>query len=321
MALFRMEGEPGSDVGNIERLSAILRSNKRETDTLGYLGNDLIALLLPDTDSEGTRGFLEKIVHRSEDLPFSTITGIYPDQLFDSLLSEEDRHAPDLYPLFLDDSKERPHCGYLLKRSLDILGSIFGILVLSPVMLLTAIAIALTSRGPIIYKQVRLGRSGSPFVFYKFRSMYCHVDDRMHREYVTNLIKGDHEKVNQGDVARPVYKMKSDPRITPVGRFIRKTSIDELPQFFNVLKGDMSLVGPRPPLPYEAENYQSWHLRRILEAKPGLTGLWQVQGRSTTSFDDMVRLDLQYMKKCSLMLDLKLLIKTIKVVVTGYGGA
>jgi len=139
-------------------------------------------------------------------------------------------------------------------------------------------------------------------------------DNQIHREYVTQLIQGDLAKINQGDSEKPLYKMKTDPRVTWVGRIIRKTSIDELPQLFNVLKGEMSLVGPRPPLRYEADHYQSWHLRRILDAKPGITGLWQVEGRSRTTFDEMVRLDIRYMRNCSLSLDLKILLKTFKVV-------
>lgn len=149
--------------------------------------------------------------------------------------------------------------------------------------------------------------------------MYYNNDDQIHREYVTNLIQGNHDKINNGNKDNPLYKIKSDPRITPVGKFIRRTSIDELPQFFDVLKGEMSLVGPRPPLPYEAEKYESWHLRRILEVKPGITGLWQVEGRSKTSFDDMVRLDLRYVQNWSLMFDLKILLKTIKEVVRSSG--
>jgi lipopolysaccharide/colanic/teichoic acid biosynthesis glycosyltransferase len=144
--------------------------------------------------------------------------------------------------------------------------------------------------------------------------MVCNADDRIHRQYVASLIDGDLQGINQGDAEKPLYKMKSDPRVTLVGQFIRKTSIDELPQLFNVLKGDMSLVGPRPALSYEVEKYQPWHLRRILEIRPGITGLWQVEGRSKTSFDDMVRLDLRYIRSCSLVLDLKILIRTVKVV-------
>jgi len=149
--------------------------------------------------------------------------------------------------------------------------------------------------------------------------MYVNGDDRIHREYVTNLIKGNLDKINKGDEEKPLYKMIDDPRITPVGKIIRKTSIDELPQFFNVLKGEMSLVGPRPPIPYEVEKYEPWHLRRILEVKPGITGLWQVDGRSKTSFDDMVRLDLRYVQNWSLWLDLKILLKTVKAVIWSKG--
>ena len=149
--------------------------------------------------------------------------------------------------------------------------------------------------------------------------MYSKVDDQLHREFVTNLIKGEHEKINQGDEEDPLYKIKDDPRVTKVGKIIRKTSIDELPQFFNVLKGEMSLVGPRPPIPYEVEKYEPWHLRRILEVKPGITGLWQVDGRSKTSFDDMVRLDLRYVQNWSLWLDVKILLKTIRAVIRPNG--
>jgi lipopolysaccharide/colanic/teichoic acid biosynthesis glycosyltransferase len=177
----------------------------------------------------------------------------------------------------------------------------------------------LTSPGPVVFKQTRLGYRGVPFDFYKFRSMSLNADDRVHREYVASLINGNHAAINQGNAAKPMYKLKSDPRVTPVGRIIRKTSMDELPQLFNVLKGDMSLVGPRPPLPYEAKQYQAWHLRRILGIKPGITGPWQVDGRSKVCFDDMVRMDLRYIRNCSLTFDLKILLKTLVVVVKREG--
>jgi lipopolysaccharide/colanic/teichoic acid biosynthesis glycosyltransferase len=141
--------------------------------------------------------------------------------------------------------------------------------------------------------------------------MYRNADENVHREYVTKLIRGRLADVKRGKDEKPLYKMQSDRRITPVGVIIRKTSIDELPQLINVLKGEMSLVGPRPPLSYEANEYQAWHLRRILKLKPGITGLWQVGGRSETTFDDMVRLDIQYIRKCSFTFDLKILLKTI----------
>jgi exopolysaccharide biosynthesis polyprenyl glycosylphosphotransferase len=248
------------------------------------------------------------------------VVATYPDRLFDDLTGEN-RTAHDPNPFFLErypGASDRAG-SYTLKRSLDVAGAIVALLLLSPLMLAIALAVVVTSRGPVIFKQARLGKRGVPFTFYKFRSMYCNADDQVHRDYVAKLIAGDEEAVNQGSDAKPHYKMKDDPRITRVGRLIRKTSMDELPQLFNVLRGDMSLVGPRPPLPYEAEKYQSWHLRRVLEVKPGITGLWQVNGRSKTSFDEMVRMDLRYTRHCSLTLDLKILLKTVKVVLRGDG--
>ncbi len=187
-------------------------------------------------------------------------------------------------------------------------------------MLITAVAIKLTSPGPVIFRQTRLGKRGEPFSFLKFRSMTVDNDEGVHREYVQRLIDGQHAQLNQGQRDKPLYKLKHDTRITPVGRIIRKLSLDELPQFFNVLKGEMSLVGPRPPIPYEVEKYKAWHLRRILEVKPGITGLWQVEGRSQTSFDDMVRLDIRYVQTWSLWLDLKILVKTVREVLFPKGG-
>ena len=149
--------------------------------------------------------------------------------------------------------------------------------------------------------------------------MYINTDDQIHRTYVESLIKGKLEEINQGEKEKPLYKIKTDPRVTGIGKIIRKLSIDELPQLYNVLKGEMSLVGPRPPLPYEVEKYESWHLRRILEVKPGITGLWQVDGRSKTSFDDMVRLDLRYAQNWNIGLDLKILAKTVRAVLKPTG--
>jgi lipopolysaccharide/colanic/teichoic acid biosynthesis glycosyltransferase len=149
--------------------------------------------------------------------------------------------------------------------------------------------------------------------------MISDSNDRIHRDYVAKLIRGHTNEINQGDAKKPLYKMKADPRVTRVGAVLRKFSLDELPQLLNVLKGEMSLVGPRPPLPYETEAYQAWHLRRILEMKPGITGLWQVSGRSKTTFEEMVRLDVRYIQEWSLWLDLKILIKTVKVVIWPVG--
>ena len=149
--------------------------------------------------------------------------------------------------------------------------------------------------------------------------MHCNADNGIHRKHVTTIIKAAREGAAQDDPAKAWAKLETDPRITKVGRIIRKTSIDELPQLFSVLKGDMSLVGPRPPLPYEAEVYEPWHLRRVLESKPGITGLWQVGGRGGVSFDDMVRMDLRYIRERSLALDLKILLRTVLVVLRRDG--
>jgi lipopolysaccharide/colanic/teichoic acid biosynthesis glycosyltransferase len=190
---------------------------------------------------------------------------------------------------------------------------------LSPVFLVVAAAIKLTSRGPVLFQQKRIGQLGTPFTFLKFRSMYTNNDSSEHKEYVRQLIAGQAEKKAANGSGEGVFKLTNDPRITPVGRILRRSSLDELPQLINVLRGEMSLVGPRPPVPYEVEAYATWHRRRLLEAKPGITGLWQVEGRSRVEFDDMVRLDLRYARDCSPLLDLKILLQTPKAVMSGDG--
>ncbi len=284
---------------------------------IGYLGDDALAYLLPDTNAAGAQVARQKVIERAKGLSVSISTGTYPDNLFDSLLSDSG-DLPDTHPMLLEVAPDSV-LQLVVKRAMDVFGSLLAIALFSPVMLVTAVLVAATSPGPVIFRQIRLGKGCVPFTFYKFRSMSVNADDSIHREYVANLIDGNHYAVNQGDTGNPYYKIKSDPRVTRIGRIIRATSIDELPQLFNVLKGDMSLVGPRPPLPYEAEKYQSWHLRRVLEIRPGITGLWQVEGRSKTSFDEMVRLDLRYIKNCSPLLDLKILLRTVAVVLRRDG--
>jgi len=206
-----------------------------------------------------------------------------------------------------------------IKRLIDIAGSLAGIIVLSPLMILIAVAIKVTSRGPILFRQTRVGQFGHKFTFLKFRSMNVNNDHAIHRDYVKSLIAGSGEPQQIAKNGAPTYKLTNDPRITRVGRLLRKTSLDELPQFFNVLAGGMSLVGPRPPIPYEVESYDLWHRRRLLVVKPGITGLWQVNGRCRTTFDEMVRLDLQYARSWSVWLDLKILLQTPGAVVAGDG--
>jgi lipopolysaccharide/colanic/teichoic acid biosynthesis glycosyltransferase len=319
MVLFCFDsGKMRGDGRSIVTLLSSFKNDVRETDIKGWVDDNSIGLLLPDTDEKGVRRCADKISNGNGDQPYSVITATYPDHIFQKLLSE-DRLQPTLFPLDIDDTARPRRLQSVLKRAIDIMGSLIGLILSSPIIFLTAIALKATSPGPVIFKQTRLGMKGNRFSFYKFRSMYCDCDDQIHRQYVSDLIKGNLEKINQGKGNRPLFKMKTDPRITKVGRIIRKTSVDELPQFFNVLKGDMSLVGPRPPLLYEVEKYEPWHLRRILEAKPGITGLWQVDGRSQTSFNDMVRMDLRYVQNWSLDLDMKILVKTVKAVLRPNG--
>ncbi len=209
------------------------------------------------------------------------------------------------------------HLGYLrAKRVLDIM----FVLLISPFILLVsafvAVSILLDSKGPILYRQRRVGQNGVEFEMLKFRSMYIANDDAVHREAIKQYMNG--ETLN-GDSDAP-YKMGDDLRITRVGKIIRKTSIDELPQFWNVLKGQMSLVGPRPPVPYEVELYTAHDWLR-LSGKPGLTGLWQVYGRSKVSFQEMVEMDVAYLQHQSLWEDLKLIALTVPVMLLARGGA
>ena len=303
---------------NMNEILDVIRKKTRGTDISGLVNYKTIGVLLPDTDENGAKEICDKLVYENKNSQFSSTISTYPDHIFESL-AKNGSIRPDAFPFDLQDSRDASWFKLLLKRGVDIVGSIIGILIFMPVMLITALAIKITSPGPVIFSQIRLGKQGIPFTFYKFRSMHVNMDDQIHREYVQDFIKGHHAKVNQGNAEKPLYKIKADPRITRVGRFIRKTSIDELPQFFNVLKGDMSLVGPRPPIPYEVEKYQAWHLRRILEMKPGITGLWQVEGRSKTGWDDTVRLDIRYIQNWSLLYDLKILFRTVKEVLRCRG--
>jgi len=193
-----------------------------------------------------------------------------------------------------------------IKRSLDIILSLVGIIIAAPLFFIIAIGIKLSSPGPIFFKQQRMGVNGRHFTLYKFRTMRVGADIKKKELERQNEMKG------------PVFKIKHDPRVYPFGRFLRKTSMDELPQLFNVLKGDMSIVGPRPPLPAEVEMYEIWQRRR-LSLKPGLTCIWQVSGRNEVDFDEWMQMDLDYIDNWSLFLDLKIMFKTIFVVLFGYG--
>ena len=223
-----------------------------------------------------------------------------------------------LYPDLLETEK-RKKVSFLIKDAMDIVFSASALMVLSPVFLLLALIIKLTSKGPVFFRQERIGQYGVPFVCLKFRSMHISNDPEIHKEFVLNFIAGKSDSSPAGSNPKTVYKITNDPRVTWIGKFMRRTSLDEIPQFWNVLKGDMSLVGPRPPVQYEFDVYDIWHRRRSLEVKPGITGLWQVYGRSKTTFDQMVRLDLQYSRSWSPLLDLKILLQTPRAMLSGDG--
>jgi exopolysaccharide biosynthesis polyprenyl glycosylphosphotransferase len=195
------------------------------------------------------------------------------------------------------------------KRAFDVIIVILGLLFIWPLLGLIALLIRINSKGPVFYRQVRIGEHGRIFTMLKFRSMQVNADPAIHQAYVTRLIVENlsPEQVDGGKNGS--LKLDNDSRITRVGRIIRKTSLDELPQLFNVLRGEMSLVGPRPPLLYEMDVYQEWHKRR-LDVLPGITGLWQVKGRNRVSFDEMVRMDLEYIQHQSLWLDFKIILQT-----------
>jgi len=221
---------------------------------------------------------------------------------------------------------------YFFKRLFDLTFTLLASIVLLPLMLIITLLIRLDSPGSAIFKQERVGAKRKlkdgrtvwvirTFPFYKFRTMHTDIDTKLHQKYMEAYISGDESKMSelQPDAkSASSYKLNGDPRITRMGKLLRRLSLDELPQLWNIIKGDMSLVGPRPPIPYEVEKYQQRHLRR-LAALPGLTGLWQVSGRCETTFEEMVQLDLEYIEKQSVWLDLKILLKTVPAVITAKG--
>ena len=207
---------------------------------------------------------------------------------------------------------------YLLKRGLDLAVGAVALMIVSPILGVAAAAIAITSGMPILYRQTRIGLHGRPFNMLKFRTMKAQAGDDVHREFVREWISAGNSATRQQDNGKTVFKLAGDDRITPVGRWLRRFSIDELPQLINVIRGEMSLIGPRPALPYEVEHYEPRHRRR-LEVLPGVTGLWQVSGRNHLSFEDMIRLDVQYLENWSLATDLKILALTMPELMRGGG--
>jgi lipopolysaccharide/colanic/teichoic acid biosynthesis glycosyltransferase len=300
----------------------------RDTDILGWFEQgDVLGVIFNELGSVEPKASAEAIKAKIH----AAIRAVLHDNLVSKLELEiyifpEERGTegyklpidPELYP-DLFDVDERKKVSLLIKRVVDVLGSSAALILLSPVFLVLSILIKLTSKGPVFFRQERVGQFEVPFTFLKFRSMRVSTSQEIHKQFVRNFISGRAEPHLSTAHRKKVYKITNDPRVTWIGRFMRRTSLDEIPQFFNVLKGEMSLVGPRPPIRYELEVYDLWHRRRLLEVKPGITGLWQIQGRSRTTFDDMVRLDLRYAKTWSPVSDLKILLRTPRAVFSGDG--
>lgn len=301
----------------------VLCGIKRETDILGWLEpGKALGLIVPEMASSD-RSYASSITLRlRSDLTMQigasgasyTITAHRYD-LSNPSSTIAVPPAPNTEPL---GARVSASIGAALKRTLDVVGSATLLALLSPVFAVIALLIKAKSPGPVFFKQERVGQSGKPFRMLKFRTMHVDNDPSIHRQFVSDFIKAG--KPENGDASGEApFKIVGDPRVTPIGQFLRRSSLDELPQFLNVLLGDMSLVGPRPPLRYEVEQYQPWHYRRVLDAKPGITGLWQVSGRSRTTFDEMVRLDLRYAKRSSPWTDIKILLATPRAVISGKG--
>jgi lipopolysaccharide/colanic/teichoic acid biosynthesis glycosyltransferase len=314
-------------IRTVQRITQTLCEITRETDLIGwYVKDHLIGVIATEIGKASSNEVRERISAKFRGAflqalgqrKASQITvsfHFFPEEREDGDLDDSEKNV--LYP-DLSGKKTSRKLALGFKRAMDITGSAFALILLVPLFGLIALAIKLTSEGPVLFSQERLGHNGKKFKFLKFRSMQKDCDSRIHQEYVSKFIAGQVSGQN-GNGAAPTFKIQSDPRVTAIGRILRKTSLDELPQLWNVLVGEMSLVGPRPPLIYEFKAYNVWHRRRVLGIKPGITGLWQVEGRSRIQFDEMVRLDLRYARGWSLWLDLKILLRTPGAVVLGNG--
>jgi lipopolysaccharide/colanic/teichoic acid biosynthesis glycosyltransferase len=301
---------------------AAISSSTRETDVLGWYERDVTLGLLMTEIGQADIATINTIIQK---ISLAVENAVSPEKygrltlMFRVFPQETAKLSDDEGDFILYPDLSRRHMpkrhGSALKRAMDIFGSLVALIAFLPAFAIIALLIKLTSKGPVLFCQKRVGQYGKEFNFFKFRTMYVGNDPQIHREYVAKLIAGGGD-LEQGN---GIYKLVNDPRITSLGRFLRKTSLDELPQFVNVLKNDMSLVGPRPPLPYEYERYKTWHKRRVLELKPGLTGLWQVEGRSRTTFDEMVRMDIKYANMSSLWMDIKILLQTPAAMFSGRG--
>ncbi len=317
----------GQKKRTLSKITNALLGVTRETDIIGwYLEDHVIGVICTEVGKAKTKTVQGRMLEKVrtafvEVLPQEKISQItvsfhfFPDDWEDG--GSDHSANISLYP-DLSRQQETRKFSLAVKRAMDVVGSAAALICTAPVLAAVAAAIKLTSKGPVLFKQERLGQYGRKFTLLKFRSMRTDCDARIHEEYVSQFIAGEVDGAG-ADGDKPVFKIQEDPRVTAIGKFLRKTSLDEFPQFWNVLTGEMSLVGPRPPVPYEYKAYDLWHRRRVLEIKPGITGLWQVEGRSRTRFDEMVRLDLKYARAWSIWLDVKILLQTPGAVLTGEG--
>jgi lipopolysaccharide/colanic/teichoic acid biosynthesis glycosyltransferase len=308
-----------AEPGRLQRLTRAVLSRSRSTDAVGRFDDRSICAILPGTSAAGAGRFAGDVV--------GALAGGQPGlawRIYCYPWNEAEESSGATAPAALDDLAAAPGeiidlapvhpLAFLLvdplpawKRALDIACAVFGLLITAPLMAVIAVAIKLTSHGPVLFRQVRAGIGGMPFEIYKFRTMIVDAEARK-RELMS---------LNEQD--GPAFKIRNDPRVTRIGRLLRQTSLDELPQLWNVLKGEMSLVGPRPPDVAETRSYAQWHRQR-LDVTPGLTCIWQTRGRAAVSFDEWVRMDVTYIRGRSVVQDLKLILRTIPVVIFRRGG-
>jgi lipopolysaccharide/colanic/teichoic acid biosynthesis glycosyltransferase len=303
--------EAASELETLRQLVAILSRRLRSTDHVGWLPDYRVGVVLPSTPTAGAWKVADDVCLSfpyDATPPVCTVYNYPADWLAggDSGRKEEERPA-ETRPVHALDSffvRQMP----LWKRALDVTGALVGLVLLAPLFALVALAIRIASPGPVLFRQERSGLGGARFWMYKFRSMYVDAEARKHE--IADLNEQD----------GPAFKIKNDPRVTPLGKLLRMTSIDELPQLWNVLRGDMSLVGPRPLPCSETAGCNRWHLRR-LQVTPGLTCVWQVRGRSQVSFEEWVRMDVEYVNSRTLIHDLKLLVQTVPAVALRRGAS
>jgi len=344
---------PEADSTNAKQLASVLIKRKRFTDEIGWFDNHRIAALLPETTASGSKSLAEdvcQILTTPTSPPKYTIYTYPSKELNGGDGHSKQLHLKDIFPergikshsvsrSSKQDMSSCPpsqaeqgtpciahqskvsaepmerlfhHPMPFWKRAMDVVGAAVALIVFSPLMLLVALIIKVVSPGPVFFKQDRIGYRGKPFTMWKFRTMKVGADVSTHQKYVAKLIRSSEQSCKNS--AKPMTKLNNESQIILFGRILRRTYVDELPQLINVLRGEMSLIGPRPPIAYEVEEYMRWHYGRI-NAVPGMTGLWQVSGKNRLTFDEMTRLDIQYWRKKSLWLDIKIIMMTPIVII------